>query len=78
MADIKLAKLPDRTPIRQVINLSPEQHRMLTEYAAFYAAEHGEAQPIADLIPAMLETFMCSDRAYLRAARDGRLVGKSA
>ena len=69
MADIKLAKLPDRTPVKLALSVSPELHRTLTDYADFYREAYGEAAAPADLIPAMIEGFMAGDRAFLRRKR---------
>lgn len=33
MADLKLGKLPDRTPVKLSVSVSPELHRMLEDYA---------------------------------------------
>lgn len=73
MPDIKLARLPDRTPVKLVAKLAPELHRSLSDYALYYEVEHGEAIALEDLVPAMLESFISGDRAFARAAREGRL-----
>ena len=72
MPDIKLGRLPDRTPVKLSIKLEPELHRRLGEYARFYQAEHGEEVALADLVPAILQSFLLSDRAFLRATRTDR------
>lgn len=66
MADLKLGRLPDRTPIKLVVMLSPELHRALGEYAALYASIYGQEESVVDLIPAMLSVFLESDRAFVR------------
>jgi hypothetical protein len=66
MTDIKLGKLPDRTPLKVTINLLPELHAALTDYARLYAAAYGREETIADLVPAMLAAFLESDRAFQR------------
>ncbi|MBO9580138.1 MAG: DUF2274 domain-containing protein [Sphingobium sp.] len=66
MADIKLPRLPDRTPVKLAISVMPELHQALTDYAAFYTQTYGRDEPIAELIPAMLAAFLESDRAFLR------------
>lgn len=60
MADLKLAKLPDRTPVKLTISVSPDLHGALTAYAETY----GREEPVAELIPAMLASFLESDRAF--------------
>ncbi len=73
MPDIKLARLPDRTPVKLVLKLAPDLHRSLCDYARFYQAEHGEAVPLEDLVPAMVASFMAGDRGFAKAAREGGL-----
>jgi hypothetical protein len=64
MPDLKLAQLPDRTPVRLSISVMPDLHQALTRYAALYAQTYGREEPVADLIPAMLSAFLDSDRAF--------------
>ena len=71
MADLKLAKLPDRTPVRVAVNLPPELHATLIKYADAYEAAYGRREPVSDLIPAILAKFIESDRAF-GAARKSR------
>lgn len=67
MPDIKLARLPDRVPVKMTINVMPDLAAALASYARLYGEAYGKEEPVADLIPAMLETFLASDRAFLRA-----------
>lgn len=78
MANIKLARLPDRRPVRLAFSISPELHRSLSGYADFYREAYGEAPPLPDLIPAMLEAFLAGDRAYLRWQRSRMRAGDEA
>lgn len=64
MPDLKLAQLPDRTPVKLGVSVMPDLHQALNEYAALYAQAYGREEPIADLIPAMLAAFLESDRAF--------------
>ena len=66
MAGLRLAKLPDRTPVKLTISVSPELNQALVDYAAAYEAAYGQAESVADLIPAMLVAFLASDRAFAR------------
>ena len=66
MADLKLAKLPDRTPIKLTINVMPDLHQALNDYAALYAEAYGREEPVVELIPAMLNAFLEGDRAFAR------------
>lgn len=67
MADLRLAKLPDRTPVKLSIQVTPDLHQALTDYAALYAKAYDREEAIADLIPAMLAAFLESDRGFARA-----------
>lgn len=67
MAELKLAKLPDRTPIKLAITITPDLQAALHAYASIYAQAYGVEEPVADLIPAMLAAFLESDRGFLRA-----------
>lgn len=67
MVDLKLPKLPDRTPIKLAITITPDLHQLLQDYAALYAAAYGREEPIAELIPAMLAAFLESDRSFARS-----------
>jgi len=71
MADLKLGRLPDRTPVRLVINVSPDLHQLLADYAAIYAETYGREEPMVELIPAILTSFLESDRGFA-IARKGR------
>lgn len=64
---LKLARLPDRTPVKLTILVPPELNEALGEYAALYEQAYGSAEPVAELIPAMLQSFLDSDRDFVRA-----------
>lgn len=66
---LKLAKLPDRTPVKITIALMPELNRTLADYAVLYRETYGEKADVAELIPAMLEGFLASDREFAKARR---------
>jgi len=67
VAEVKLPKLPDRTPVKLTISVTPELSRGLHDYAAAYEATYGQAESIADLIPYMLQAFLDSDRGFARS-----------
>ncbi|MQP68599.1 DUF2274 domain-containing protein [Niveispirillum sp. SYP-B3756] len=69
---LKLPKLPDRTPVKLTVTLNPELHQRLQSYAALYRDTYGTTEPVADLIPYMLDAFLDSDRAYARAQKEDR------
>lgn len=67
MVKLKLARLPERTPVKLSISVPPDLHQALADYASLYAEAYGHAETITDLIPAMLAAFLASDREFLRA-----------
>lgn len=69
---IKLAKMPDRTPVKIAISISPVLHQALIDYADLYAKVYGTAETVAELIPAMLGNFIESDRAFVRTRQGAR------
>jgi len=71
MADLKLGRLPDRTPVKLAITITPDQQAALQAYAALYAETYGVEEPITELIPAMLGAFLDGDRAFSKT-RSGR------
>lgn len=70
MIDLRLAKLPDRTPVKITFTAMPDLNRKLHHYAAFYRATYGEAEEVAELIPYMLESFLESDRGFVKALKE--------
>lgn len=71
MTELKLPKLPDRTPVKLTINLLPDLHQALAEYAALYRDAYGTEESVSELIPFMLKSFVESDRAFMRQRRGG-------
>lgn len=67
MPELKLARLPDRTPIKLAITVTPDLHQMLQQYAALYAEAYGREENLTDLVPAMLAAFLESDRTFTRS-----------
>ncbi|MGK6321321.1 DUF2274 domain-containing protein [Sphingomonas sp. DT-204] len=70
MPDLKLAKLPDRTPVKHVIHVFPDLNDDLSLYANLYRDAYGQAVSVQDLIPAMLRSFLDSDREFIKARKD--------
>ena len=66
---LRLAKLPDRTPVRLSLSVEPDLAAALTDYAAIYGQTYGTSEKPETLIPAMLETFLGSDAGFKRARR---------
>ncbi|MEE4454331.1 DUF2274 domain-containing protein [Novosphingobium resinovorum] len=72
MLDLKLGKLPDRTPVKLAITITPDLQNALQAYAAFYAARYEVEEPVVELVPAMLAAFLESDRNFMRAREAAR------
>jgi hypothetical protein len=66
MPDIKLAKLPDRTPAKLTVTLSPDLKNALDDYRLLYNRQYGADEPLSELVPHMLATFLESDRQFAR------------
>ncbi|RTM05657.1 MAG: DUF2274 domain-containing protein [Hyphomicrobiales bacterium] len=71
MANLKLGKLPDRTPSKITITVSADLSQALNDYAALYRQTYGEAEKVAELIPFILAGFLESDRAFAKARNKG-------
>lgn len=71
MPDLKLPQLPDRVPVKLTIALMPDLHQQLTHYAGLYREAYGREEALGDLIPAMLQAFLQSDRTFVRALAVG-------
>jgi hypothetical protein len=76
MTDLKLARLPDRTPVKLIISIPPDLQRDLTDYATVYRETYGDEQPVADLVPHMLAAFLASDRGFAKARNDKTTSGR--
>ncbi|TGS43697.1 MULTISPECIES: DUF2274 domain-containing protein [unclassified Mesorhizobium] len=70
MANLKLGKLPDRTPSKITITVSADLSQALQDYAALYRQAYGESETVAELIPYMLAGFLEGDRAFARARKE--------
>lgn len=69
MVDLKLAKLPERTPVKITLTVSPDLNSLLTRYATYYERTYGQKEPVPELIPYMLQSFIESDRAFAKASK---------
>lgn len=72
MAELKLGKLPDRTPVKLTISVAPDLNQDLTDYAAAYRETYGEAESVTDLVPYMLRAFLDGDRGFAKARQASR------
>ena len=71
MAELKLAKLPDRTPVKISIVVSPELNKKLSAYAQAYKDAYGDDENVAELIPFMLDQFLAADRKFRGKVKAG-------
>jgi len=71
LPELKLAKLPDRTPVKITFTASADLNQILGQYADMYRVAYGVAEPVQELIPFMLEAFLESDREFAKAQKSG-------
>lgn len=64
MTGIKLARLPDRKPVKIGIVVTPGLNQRLEEYARAYEEAYGEREQVAELIPFILDHFLAGDRHF--------------
>ena len=69
MPELRLSKLPDRTPVKIGISVTPNLYAALTAYADTYQATYGSTENVAELIPYMLTAFIESDSGFRKARR---------
>jgi hypothetical protein len=71
VTELRLSRLPDRTPVKMTIMVSPDLAADLTLYAALYERTYGREEPVAELVPAIIRGFLDADRTFIRARREG-------
>lgn len=74
---LRLPKLPERAPVKVTIAIDPAVHTMLQAYAKLYRETYGTEEPLPELIPYILKSFLESDRRFVRARQTRRTVPKS-
>jgi hypothetical protein len=67
---LKLGQLPNRQPVKLTITLSADLRKALDDYAALYAREFGAEEPVAELVPFMIESFLKGDAGFRRARKE--------
>ena len=67
---LRLAQLPDRIPVKLTITLQPDVKKALDDYAAMYSRTYGADEPVAELVPFMLESFLKADAGFKKGRRD--------
>ena len=71
MAELKLAKLPDRTAVKITITVQPDLNNALQAYAKVYHDTYGDDEKVCDLIPYMIESFLAADRGFAKVRKNG-------
>ena len=67
---LKLAQLPDRIPVKLTITLQPDLKKALDDYASMYSKTYGADEPVAELVPFMLENFLKADAGFRKGRKD--------
>lgn len=67
---LKLAQLPDRIPVKLTVTLQPDLKKALDDYAAMYSRTYGADEPVAELVPFMLEGFLKADAGFKKGRKD--------
>ena len=67
---LKLTQLPDRIPVKLTITLQPDLKKALDDYAALYARTYGAEEPVAELVPFMLENFLKADAGFRKGRKE--------
>ena len=70
MNELKISKLPDRTPVKITITVNPDLAQALRDYAVEYERQYGAEESVMELIPFMLAAFIESDAGFKKARRD--------
>ena len=66
---LRIAKLPNLTPVKLTVILEPEIHKMLEDYAQIYTDSYGETVKPSALIPSMITGFLATDNGFKRARK---------
>lgn len=67
---LKLQKLPDLTPSKMTITITPDLQADLESYAKIYERTYEDKQNVSSLIPSMLAGFLASDAGFKKAKRE--------
>jgi hypothetical protein len=66
---LKLAQLPDRIPVKLTVTLQPDLKKALDDYASMYSRTYGSDEPVAELVPFMLESFLKADAGFKKGRK---------
>jgi hypothetical protein len=67
---LKLQPLPDRVPVKLTVTLPPDLKKALDDYAALYARTYGAEEPVAELVPFMLDSFLKADAGFRKGRKE--------
>ena len=67
---LRIGKLPDLTPVKMTIQVDPELHQMLQDYARIYNESYDGTVLPAALVPSMLAGFLASDSGFKKARKE--------
>ena len=67
---LKLTQLPDRVPVKLTITIQPDLKKALDDYAALYARTYGAQEPVAEIVPFMLEGFLKADSGFRKGRKE--------
>ncbi len=67
---LKLAKLPNRTPVKISVTFTPDIHDALTDYATLYEKSYGAKEKIEDIIPYIVSAYLATDNGFKRARKE--------
>jgi hypothetical protein len=67
---LKLTQLPDRIPTKLTITIQADLKKALDDYAALYAQTYSTREPVAELVPFMLDSFLKADAGFRKGRKD--------
>jgi hypothetical protein len=67
---LKLTQLPDRIPVKLTITIQADLKKALDDYAALYAQTYGSREPVAELVPFMLDSFLKADAGFRKGRKE--------
>lgn len=72
MPDLRLGRLPNRTPAKLTLTLWNELDEHLRLYAQLHSAQTGVEVSAADIAPQMLADYIEGDREFARIVKASR------
>ena len=73
---LRIAKLPNLTPVKLTVSLEPSVNQMLEDYARIYGDCYGETVKPVELVPSMIAGFLATDNGFKRARKSLSLEKK--